>query len=290
MANSFKITSIDILNKVIEEYKDIQIDFDDNKYIFVGKNNDFTVTIYRNYTVFFQGINAQEELHKWINPEPIVFEHMGSDEVGCGDYFGPIVVCACYIQEKDYEELNKLGVKDSKQLTDKQIKEIAPTLIKKIPHASFILSNTKYNEIRKENYNLNKVKAYLHNFVLNKLAKKYNFSGKIVIDQFCPEDTYYKYLEDYNEEILHGITFETKAENKYLAVACGSIIARYLFLNEMEKLSLKINRTIPLGANTTVDEFAFELAKEIGMDKMNEFVKLHFKNTNTLLDKIKNST
>ena len=54
-------------------------------------------------------------------------DSIGSDEVGTGDYFGPIVVTASYVNKSDITFLEELGVKDSKKLTDKKIIKITPT-------------------------------------------------------------------------------------------------------------------------------------------------------------------
>ena len=64
------------------------------------------------------------------------------------------------------------------------------------------------------------------------------------MDQFAKPDFYYRYLDDdYGITHLH---FETKAENKYLAVACASVIARYYFLEAIKQLSKKYHFVFPL--------------------------------------------
>ena len=288
MNNSFKATD-SIIEKMIEFYNNIKAPTTNKNLIFFGKSENLSVLIYQNKTVMFQGKNAKEEINIWkTNEENIEIEqidHIGSDEVGCGDYFGPIVVCACYVKKSDFNFLRSIGVKDSKQLNDLQIKQIAKQITSKIPHSYFVLSNKKYNEIHDEkNYNLNKIKAYLHNFVLYNLIKKEHFNGKIIVDDFCGENLYYNYLNTFDSnKIVRSIYFTTKAENKYLAVACSSIIARSIFINEMEKLEKKLHANVPYGAGEKVDELALKILNDKGLSYLKDFVKFHYNNTSKIL-------
>ena len=290
MSNSFKASN-EQLNTIIKYYQEHQKEVDTETIFFKASTDDFTVLIYSNLTVLFQGKKAKEELAKWIDiptEKEIddgydILSHIGSDEVGCGDYFGPIVVCAAYVKDSDCNYLIDIGVKDSKQLNDNKIKELAEKIKSRIKVASFVLTNKKYNEIR-DGYNLNKIKAYLHNFVLYNLSKNVNFNDKIVVDQFCSEDLYYNYLRDYkNENIVKNITFKTKAESKYLAVACASIVARDIFINEIEKLKEETGYNILLGADSKVDDLARKIYEEKGLDFLKNIVKFHFKNTEKIL-------
>ena len=46
---------------------------------------------------------------------------IGCDEVGTGDYFGPLVVCCAYVPEELISKLQAMGIKDSKALEDPEI-------------------------------------------------------------------------------------------------------------------------------------------------------------------------
>lgn len=285
MANSFK-ANLQLIEQIIEYYRELESETANENIYFKATGDGFTLLIYSNYTVLFQGKNANEEINKWIDkPEIIKIDHIGSDEVGCGDYFGPIVVCACLVRKEDYEYLLDLGVKDSKQLNDTKIKAIAPLIMEKIQSVTFTLTNEKYNKIHENNaYNLNKIKAYLHNFVLFKLTQKNTDINEVIVDQFCSEELYYKYLNDYKtKDVFKNITFTTKAESKYLAVACASIIARYTFINEIDKIAKEIGQEIILGANEKVDALAKKILDEKGIDYLSKYVKLHFKNTERIM-------
>lgn len=286
MTSSFKI-SLEKLEEIKEYYKDYQIENNNDLVLYQFKYNNCNIMVYKSLSVVINGKDTLEEVKKWKENSYKIIEHIGSDEVGCGDFFGPVVVSSAYVKEEDFELLESLGVNDSKKISDKTILQIAPIIIEKIKTVTFTLTINKYNELVAKGYNLNKIKAYLHNFVLEKIVSKNNFEGLIVVDQFCEERLYYQYLLDYKtKNIQKDIFFTTKAESQYLAVACASIVARYTFLKEIEKLSQELGYLIPLGAGKEVNEFAIKIAKEKGLDSLKKYSKHHFKNTNIVLEEL----
>ena len=207
-----------------------------------------------------------------------------SDEVGTGDYFGPIVVTSCYVSKDDIEFVESLGIKDSKKLDDEKILKIAPELIKKIKYKSLIMTNSEYNAKYSTSYNINKIKAIMHNKVLwrmvNEEHPEYDY---IIVDEFAREQRYYEYLSG-NPAIQRDITFITKAEDKNLAVASASVISRYIFLKEFDKISDSLHIPLPKGAGKEVDEIGKEVVETYGKDKLKEIAKINFKNTERILE------
>ena len=241
-----------------------------------------TIVIYDSGKVVFQGPNAQMYAVSFFpdlleeDSKEIVLPQAGSDEVGTGDFFGPVCVCAAYVDEKRYEKIKDLNIIDSKQLTDKAILEMAPKIMKSVPHSLMVLDNEKYNEVYPHN-NMNRIKARMHNQgYLNLRKKGIKLPELIVIDDFCGEDLYYHYLAG-EKKVVRGITFETKAENKYISVACGAIIARYAFLKHMEEMSSRYDCQFPKGAGKTVEEFASEFIKKHSPEELRNVAKLNFK-------------
>lgn len=300
-----------IVFKVSDNIKPLMIEFYKDRVepkcppysLFQVKDYDCVTTLYESGKVMFQGIGADIEASYWIEEErikngriiditgkdkskdelkdePKVFintSSIGSDEVGTGDFFGPIVVTAAYVSEENINFLIDLGVRDSKKITDDKIKKIAPQIIKKIPYSTYILNNKTYNDNWSEDLNMNKIKAILHNKVLvNMKNKNYNYD-KIVVDQFVYPIKYYQHIKSAPEKVTN-ITFMTKAEDKCLSVAAASIISRYIFLGEMKKLSENLGINIPKGAGPAVDEVGIEIVKKYGFDKLKEVAKLNFKN------------
>lgn len=307
----FKVSD-NVKEKMIEFYKDSFRDKFPPYSVFQAQSADVIVTLYESGKAMFQGISADIEANIWkdqemhlnkrdINAELKKIEDkkkdviddrdkfrnisaIGSDEVGTGDYFGPIVVTATFVAKDQEMFLRDLGVKDSKVLTDDKINAIAPEIIKNIPYKTFILTNTDFNKYSSMGYNMNKIKAILHNKVLFSLKQEYPKSyDKIVVDQFVYPKKYFEHIAETKDKV-EDITFTTKAENKCLAVACASIISRYIFLKEMDKLSKSLNMTLPKSANDTADFAGAEIVKKYGFEKLESVAKLSFKNT----EKIKN--
>ena len=208
---------------------------------------------------------------------------VGSDEVGTGDYFGPIVVTAAFVTKEQIPFLEKLGVGDSKKIDDNKILKIAPEIAKKVKYRSVILNNSEYNEKYDRNTNMNKIKAILHNRVLYQLIQEEKPKiDYIIVDQFAKEARYYDYLKD-QKVVQRNITFMTKAEDKNMAVACGSIISRYIFLKEFDKICDDVSLPIPKGAGRDVDTIGEEIVEKYGEEKLKEIAKLNFKNTDRIL-------
>ena len=285
--------------KMIEYYKDKVRDKKIPYAIFQAQEEDTVITLYESGKAMFQGTSADVDAAMWgtvlDNTKGKKEEQkkkdqkyhncssVGSDEVGTGDYFGPIVVTAAYVKKEDVERLEKLGVGDSKKITDEKIKKITPELIKIVKYRSMILTNKEYNEKYTKDINMNKIKAILHNKVLYQLMTEEKPDiDYIVVDEFAREKRYYEYLEGI-PNIQRNITFMTKAEDKNLAVASASIISRYIFLKEFDKLCDSIHIPLPKGAGRDVDEIGEEVVGKYGEEKLKEIAKYNFKNTDRIL-------
>ena len=205
-------------------------------------------------------------------------DQIGSDEVGVGDFLGPMIVVAAYVDHRDIKKLREYGIQDSKKMTDKKIMEIGPSLVKEFHYSKLTLSNEKYNEMYLKGENLNSMKAKMHNRALLNMHKEYQDVLNIFVDQFVVEKTYYKYLNDANEEQVHDIVFKTKGESYFPCVALASVIARYSYLLEMKKLSEKYNMDFPFGASKKVTAFAKEFLEKYGEKELNKIVKKNFAN------------
>ena len=294
--------------QMIEFFEDLKREKTPPYAIFQAQDGDTVVTLYESGKVVFQGKDADLSSDFWIATEkinsgkatttdsrdkktedkpskvlPIRINSIGSDEVGTGDYFGPIVVTASYVSKENIDFLLDLKVKDSKKLTDEQILKIVPQIIKKIPYHTFILKNEEYNNHKGNNINMNQMKAILHNKVLYELKQKNYPYDYIVVDQFEPPKSYYNHINKSTKKV-QDIFFLTKAEDQCLSVACSSLISRYIFLKEMDKLSLELGITLPKGANPMVDEIGKKIVATYGKDKLKLIAKLNFKNTDKILN------
>ncbi|MBQ3298385.1 MAG: ribonuclease HIII [Bacilli bacterium] len=289
----------EIKEKMIEYYKDKRRDKVIPYVVFQAQEEDTVITMYESGKVMFQGTSADVDAAMWgvalentkekkeekkkENQKYYNCNAVGSDEVGTGDYFGPIVVTACYVKKDQIEALEKLGIGDSKKIDDEKIKKIAPEIAKLVKYKSVILTPEEYNEKHTKDTNMNKIKAILHNRVLYEIVHdekaKYDY---IIVDEFARENRYYEYLKD-QPVIQRDITFLTKAEDISPAVACASIISRYLFLKEFDKICDSIHIPLPKGAGKDVDEIGEEVVDKYGEEKLKEIAKINFKNTDRIL-------
>ncbi|MGM9882176.1 MAG: ribonuclease HIII [Bacilli bacterium] len=291
-------------------YKDMKREKTPPYAIFQADTGDTIVTLYESGKAVFQGVSADIEADMWMNILkdkgsisyfmdeeakkekeedeiilPTDISSVGSDEVGTGDYYGPIVVTASFVDKENIPFLTELGVRDSKKMSDEQILKVVPKIIKKIPYKTMILSNKEYNERYGKDMNMNKIKAILHNKVLTEMVKdnKYDY---IVLDQFESEKSYYNHLSEVPNP-LKGITFVTKAEDKCLSVAVSSLISRYIFIKEMDKLGNKYGIFLPKGANYYVEDVGIKLAEKYGPSILKDIAKLNFSNTDRILKEVR---
>lgn len=279
--------------KMIAYYKDKIRDKKIPYAIFQAQEEDTVITLYESGKAMFQGISADVDASMWAmlqdkkeetNNEEDLYHitSIGSDEVGTGDYFGPVVVCAAYVNIEDIKFLEELKVKDSKQITDDYIRKIAPNIAKKIDYELLVLSNKEYNEKYKTIKNINKIKAIMHNKVLYTLHQRHSDCNKIIIDEFAKENSYFNYLKEVTN-VERNLIFTPKAENKNMAVGAAAILARFSFLEIMDKLSDKYHEPLLKGASSEVDKQAERLIEKYGKEVLDDIAKLHFINTERIL-------
>lgn len=271
-----------------------------------ARGEGFTLTLYKpakngEAKAVFQGINAVEEARLWdqnavnLAKQPVlprsnglkppltirnVYPQIGSDEVGTGDFFGPICVCAAYVDQTTLPRVQELEITDSKKMEDAYILEIGPLLIKEFPYSQLSLTNEKYNAIH-DDFNMNAIKAKMHNRCDLNLLDKYPNSA-VYQDQFAEPRLYFSYLKG-EQKVVRDIFFHTKGESLFPSVALASVIARYSFLRKMQDLSEKYHTVIPFGAGEEVDAFASSFLKEFGREELDKIVKKSFANYRKLI-------
>ncbi len=282
--------------------------------IFSAKVEGCSITAYKSGKVLFQGPRHFEESGKWGSssggssagatkkkpapssspyaPPQSLYKssHVGSDEAGTGDYFGPITVACAYVKEEQIDELKQIGVRDSKDLNDTQIQQIAQKVVKMgIPYSLVTLNNEKYNEWQQKGWSQGKMKTMLHHTAYNKLLKKIEPTKPEgwIIDQFAEPNVYKKHLRTENQTLQENVYFLQKAESYSIAVAAASIIARTQFVMQMDKLSEKAGMELPKGASKKVDQTAARLMEKEGKDSIGQYAKVHFATTEKALNYMK---
>lgn len=315
---SFK-TDAATIEKMADYYRDFQIDPVAHAR-FRAKKIQVTITAYHSGTVLFQGNGAMKEAARWQMPTtptgsqpsiPITstgpgLNHLhvserlssledlnliGSDEVGNGSYFGSLTVCALYLPKPAWNKLRLLGVRDSKQLTDTKIRQLAPYIQEAAKYHLIDCQPQDYNRLIGP-YNAISIKVYLHNQALQALFKSLSVQEQAqldgaFIDQFTSPSNYNNYLANIPHAFPKKIYFEKRAESLYLSVACASILARQAFLTSLESLGKPMNLVLPSGAGPQVDAVGRRLVKTYGSKVLNTIAKRHFKNTDRIISQEK---
>lgn len=206
-------------------------------------------------------------------------ERIGIDESGKGDYFGPLVIAAVFVDATTQGELKLMEVRDSKKVSDGRILELAPDIKTICPHSIIAIGPQKYNELYAKIKNLNRLLAWGHAKALETLLERVP-CDRAISDQFGNERLILNVLQEKGRKIV--LEQRTKAESD-LAVAAASILARAEFLIRLKRLSGEVGTTLPKGASPAVELAAKMIVKKHGQDRLGSVAKLHFKTTQAVL-------
>ena len=214
-----------------------------------------------------------------IPPPHRAIERIGIDESGKGDYFGPLVIAAVFVDATTQGELRLMQVRDSKKISDGRILEMAPDIKTICPHSIIAIGPQKYNELYGKIRNLNRLLAWGHAKALETLLERVTCE-RAISDQFGNERLILNVLQEKGRKIV--LEQRTKAESD-LAVAAASILARAEFLLRMKRLSSEVGTTLPKGASPAVELAAKMIIKKHGQERLGSVAKLHFKTTQAVL-------
>lgn len=281
-----KLTTLNYITTNIEQKKynfEFTVKVDNKKIkvlVYFGKKGVRTIlqgdTKSKEYSEIRKIVFEQVELDlstddntKIIEPD----EYIGTDESGKGDFFGPLVVAAVFVNKQTKNELKQLGVRDSKDLSDEQILYMSKNIIKIVGENYNIvtISPAKYNELYSEFKNLNKLLNWAHSEAIENILKK-NECKKVITDKFSNQKLNIHLDKNYSSIEFFQIT---KAE-KYVGVAAASILARNKF-NEWFKEQSKKGINLVKGSSKKVEECVADLIKKIGKENLRSYAKLHFK-------------
>jgi ribonuclease HIII len=260
--------------------------------IFQAKKKGVTCTLYESLKLTVQGKNMKDFLEFYLEPEVLLSPEytyheelamesldrrarIGVDESGKGDYFGPLCVAGVMADETTFPTLLKIGVKDSKQLSDEQVKKMAKAIVASVPNYIVRLRPKKYNELYASFKNLNSLLAWGHATVIEHLAA-HTKAPLAIIDKFAHEKVVERALKKKNTCIQLEQRVRGEAD---IVVAAASIVARWAFLEGLEATGKHLNVSLPKGASHHVVAMAKKLAREHGKGILDEIAKLHFKIT-----------
>jgi ribonuclease HIII len=206
--------------------------------------------------------------------------HIGTDESGKGDYFGPLVVAAFFLPEGQEDVLRELGVKDSKRTSDNRAREVADLLRRGYTHSLVAIGPEKYNQLYERLRNLNRLLAWGHARAIENILLEKNVR-LAVTDQFGDKAFVLEALMRKGKKI--ELVQKPKAEEDP-AVAAASLLARAEFLKRLFFLSKDVGVDLPKGASTLVEEAAVKLIHKHGTEALQRTAKVHFKMTGRILE------
>lgn len=215
----------------------------------------------------------------------IGFPIIGTDESGKGDYFGPLVSAAVYVDKHTAKLLELEGVRDSKKLSDRKNEELAEKIIEICKDKCSIIEilpekyNDLYDQFIREKKNLNTLLAWGHAKAIEELLSKVDCNNAIA-DQFADERFILSKLQEKGKK-LNLIQMHKAEEN--IAVAAASILARARFLQKLSKLSSEFRIDFPKGASANVINNAKAFVATYGENSLRKVAKLHFKTTKQVL-------
>ncbi len=188
---------------------------------------------------------------------------IGSDEALKGDTFGGIVVAAVRADDEVRKQLEEMGVKDSKKLTDQKIRVLAERIRGIAPVFFVSMLPLQFNqEVAK--YSLTGVMNKLHEKVTSRLRKE---EEEVIVDQFPGCD-------------VHKATIVQKAEDLYIEVAAASIIARAEGLLQIKELSIMVGFQLPLGSTHVLESL---IKIRDGKKDFNALAKTSFRNVKEIM-------
>jgi len=206
--------------------------------------------------------------------------HIGTDESGKGDYFGPLVVAGVYVPDRQQDVLRELGVKDSKRFSDGRVRELAETLKQGYIHSIVAIGPERYNELYAKLRNLNRLLAWAHARAIENILEKVPCRSALT-DQFGDKSYVENALMKKGREVM--LVQKPRAEED-MAVAAASIMARAEFLKRLFFLSREIGTELPKGSSPRAEEVGWKLVREHGARVLDRVAKKHFKITHRILE------
>jgi ribonuclease HIII len=268
--------------------------------LFGAQKQKLTVNAYSSGKLLVQGRGAKELVEFTIEPEivgeaklgydevhqPEMFQpHLGIDESGKGDFFGPLVVAGVFVEGDLPRQLLEMGVRDSKQIgSDPKALDLADEIRDLIGRARWdviTILPERYNELHVKFRNLNRLLAWGHARVIENLLTRWPDCPRALSDKFADESLIQRALQERGKKII--LQQRTKAESD-IAVAAASILARAGFLEGLKKLGGKVELPLPKGASMQVRAAAQKILRAKGEGALRSVAKTHFKTFQEVLN------
>ncbi len=261
--------------------------------LFAALKKGVSCTLYTSGKLTVQGKEMKDFIQFYLEPEilgELAFSYpeievdmtprIGIDEAGKGDFFGPLCIAGVYADEAKIRELIKIGVRDSKRLSDPTILKFAKQIRELCVHAIVRISPPKYNELYEKFHNLNHLLGWGHATAITELAQKTG-CHTATIDQFASERVVIDALK--RKEIEIDLTQRHGGESDPV-VAAASILARAAFVDGIDRLSQEVGLELPKGASHLVIRAGKALVRKHGPQILPQVAKMHFKTKEEILN------
>lgn len=292
--NNFVTTvNINMADKLIQDLVNQGFEITKPPYtIFSAKKKGISCTLYQSGKLMVQGKGLAEFMEFYLEPQILgtfnfsyqdltidTTPHIGIDESGKGDFFGPLCVAGVQAEGPAIIQLKKLGVKDSKTLSDSSIVKIGNKIRKEYIHHVVKINPAKYNELYAQFKNLNHLLAWGHATAIEQLVARTNCQN-VIIDQFADERVVIRALQ--RKKMKIELSQRHRGEED-LVVAAASILARQTFIEALAQLSEKYKIEIPKGASAKTISVGKKLVREYGSEVLEQVGKMHFKTLDAIL-------
>lgn len=296
MTNSFVATlDLKLAEKLRQDLINQEFELSTPPYtLFSAKKKGISCTLYLSGKLVVQGKESAAFIEFYLEPELLgtfSFSHplaqmdltprIGIDESGKGDFFGPLCIAGVFVNTEQFDQLQKIGVKDSKTLSDSSIKKIAFEIKQRCFFHIVRINPPKYNEIYASFKNLNTLLGWGHATAIEQLITKTGCQ-QVIVDQFADESVVLNALK--RKQIGITLTQRHRAEED-LAVAAASILAREAFLTGLDQLSEMVGIRLPKGSSSLTIEAGKEIVQRAGKEMLLNLCKHHFKTLDAIVGK-----
>jgi ribonuclease HIII len=254
--------------------------------VFSAKKAGISCTLYESGSLTVQGKEMQPFIEFYLEPEILqefrfshpevhlnTVPHIGMDEAGKGDFFGPLCVAAVFADSEGIKKMLAIGVKDSKRLSDDAVKKIAAKIRSSYSYTVIRLFPQKYNELHGKFKNLNRLLGWAHAAALEDVIRKTDCK-EALLDQFADKSVMENALKQ--KKIQVNLHQKVRGEED-LVVAAASILARAGFLDGLDSLSQEVGMPLPKGAAGQVIVAGKKLVAKLGPEILGKVAKTHFK-------------
>lgn len=248
------------------------------KVVVQGKETEDFVTNLLEPEILGEAKLGYEEVH-----HPEMFQpHIGVDESGKGDFFGPLVIAGVYVEGDVVHRLRELGVVDSKRIgSDARLAQLAGEIrrTRGLVWEVISIGPERYNQLHTKFGNLNRLLAWGHAKVIENLLGRVPDCPQAISDQFANPAVLQKALQERGRGI--ELVQRTKAESDP-AVAAASILARDGFVSWLKSQGEHFGMEFPKGVSNNVKQAAAKVVETHGAGILHALCKTHFRTANEI--------